>query len=98
MHRRGVVWCHEIKNLMDKYAIAVQKRGGKVVRHLPLGKSGKFAKAIFYFLKADKKTFKKRINVFEKVANGSDGLGMKVPCRFLIFADEKKYKCFSMLL
>ena len=27
------------------------------VGHLPLGKSGKFAKIIFYFLKANKKTF-----------------------------------------
>ena len=32
---------------MDKYAVAVQRNGGKVVGHLPLGKSEKFAKAAF---------------------------------------------------
>ena len=41
-------------NLMDKYAIAVQRNDGKVAGHLPLGKSGKFAKTIFYFLRKTK--------------------------------------------
>ena len=42
-------------NKMDKYAVAIfQERKNKVIGHLPLGKSGKFAKTIFYFLKADK--------------------------------------------
>ena len=37
-------------NLKDKYAVATFKEGKKkVTGHLPSGKSGKFAKAIFYF-------------------------------------------------
>ena len=37
---------------MDKYAVCVKKEN-KIVGHLPLGKSGKFAKTIFYFLRTD---------------------------------------------
>ena len=45
----------ESNNLMDKYAVAVKRSDESIVGHLPLGKSGKFAKTIFYFLKANKK-------------------------------------------
>ena len=44
----------KLTNKMDKYAIAVKKNNGEVIGHLPLGKSGKFAKMVFYFLKTDK--------------------------------------------
>ena len=45
----------EPNNVMDKYAVAIfQERQKHVVGHLPLRHSGKFAKTIFYFLKADK--------------------------------------------
>ena len=38
---------------MDKYAVATFQKGKKqVIGHLPLGKSGKFAMTVFYFLKA----------------------------------------------
>ena len=50
-----------------------------------MGKSGKFAKTTFYFLKANKKRV---IKVLGKAINGGDGLGMKVPCRLLFFAEE----------
>ena len=56
--------------------------------HLPLGKTEKFAKTIFYFLKANKK-HSCVIKVLGKVINGGDDLGMKVPCRLLFFAGEK---------
>ena len=42
----------EPDNPMDKYAVCV-KNENTIVGHLPLGKSGKFAKTIFYFLRAD---------------------------------------------
>ena len=42
----------EPDNPKDKYAVYVQKEN-RIVRHLPLEKSGKFAKTIFYFLKTD---------------------------------------------
>ena len=37
---------------MDKYAVCVRKKTS-IVGDLPLGKNGKFAKIIFYFLRAD---------------------------------------------
>ena len=40
-------------NLMDKFAMSVERNELGVVGHLALGKSGKFAKTIFYFLKAN---------------------------------------------
>ena len=36
---------------LNKYAVAVQTEDSKVVGHFPLGKSDKFAKTIFYYLK-----------------------------------------------
>ena len=36
----------------DKYAVCVQK-DGVIVGHLMLGKTGRFAKIIFYFLRGD---------------------------------------------
>ena len=39
----------EPHNPVDKYAVAV-KMDEKVIRHLPLGENGKFAKTSFYLL------------------------------------------------
>ena len=39
-------------NLVDKYAVCVKKEN-EIVGHLPLEKDGKFAKTVFYFLRAD---------------------------------------------
>ena len=39
-------------NLVDKYAVCV-KKNNEIVGHLQLGKDGKFAKTVFYFLRAD---------------------------------------------
>ena len=44
----------EPRNIVDNYVVSVQ-RDGEVVGHLMKGKSGRFAKTIFYFLRADKK-------------------------------------------
>ena len=70
-------------NIMDKYAVAIFQEGKqKVIGHLPLGKSGKFAKTIFYFLKADKEN-RCKVVVLGKVVNKNDRLGMKVPSRLI---------------
>ena len=63
----------------------------KVVGHFVMGKSGKFAMKIFYFLKADKK-HSWRINVLWKDVNADDRLGMKAPCRLFLFSEEKYKK------
>ena len=43
----------EPTNKLDKYAVAVKGKDGDVIGHLPLGKSGVFAKTVFYFLKSN---------------------------------------------
>ena len=73
---------------LDKYAIAVKGKDGDVIGHLPLGKSGKYAKTVFYFLKSDKNHHCK-ITVTGKATNAGDGRGMKVPCQLLFLAEEK---------
>ena len=39
-------------NLLNKYAVCVKKEN-EVLGYLPFGKDGKFAKTVFYFLRAD---------------------------------------------
>ena len=73
---------------MDKYDVAGQRIDGKVVAQLPLGELGKIAKAILYFLKADKKHSCK-INALGKAISAGDGLEMKVLCRLLLFTKKK---------
>ena len=68
----------EPHNPVDKYA-AVVKKDEKVVGYLPLGENGKFAKTIFYFLRADPYG-KCNITVTGKAVNLGDGDGMQVPC------------------
>ena len=68
----------EPHNPVDKYAAAV-KKDEKVIGHLPLGENGKFAKIIFYFLRADPYA-KCNITVVGKAVNLGDGDGMQVPC------------------
>ena len=77
-------------NIKDKYAVPIFQGGrNKVIGHLRLGKSRKFAKTFFYFLKAAKEN-RCQIIVLGIVVNKSDGLGMKVPSR-LVFTAEEKY-------
>ena len=68
----------EPANPVDKYAVAIRKNN-VAVGHLPLGCSSKFAKAIFYFLRADERSDCKVI-VTGKPVNRGDGDGMQVPC------------------
>ena len=77
---------------MDKYTVCVKKEN-KIVGHLPLGKSGKFAKTIFYFLRADELSSCK-IVVTGKPVNLGDGEGMQVPCKLIFTGIEK---CIDIL-
>ena len=61
--------------------IQVAAKENRIVGNLPLGKSGKFAKTIFYFLKANVSFCK--IVVTGKPVNLGDGDGMQVPCKLL---------------
>ena len=75
-------------NLMDKFAVVVERNELGVVGHLPLGKFGKFAKTIFYFLKANQPN-SCNVIVRGKTVNEGDGKGMKVPSRLLFSAEER---------
>ena len=65
-------------NTVDKYALAVMNKD-RVVGHLMKGKSEKFAKTVFFFLRTDEinsttvKTTREAVNIGKWV-------GMEVPC------------------
>ena len=78
----------EPSNVIDKYMVCVQ-RDGEVVGHLMKGKSGRFAKTIFYFLRADKKN-DCTVVVTGKAINRGDREGMQMPCT-LHFNGAKRF-------
>ena len=78
----------EPTNKLGKYALAIKGKDSDVIGHLPLLKSGKFAKKVFYFLKSDKNHHCK-ITVTGKATKAGDGLGMKVPCQLFFLSEEK---------
>ena len=82
----------EPDNPMDKYAVCVKKEN-KIVGHLLLGKSGKFVKTTFYFVRADELSSCK-IVVTGKLVNLGDGEGMQVPCKLIFTGIEK---CIDIL-
>ena len=77
-------------NLLNKYAVCVKKEN-EVVGYLPFGKDGKFAKTVFYFLRADEYD-SCNVLIKGKPVNLGDGDGMQVS-RTLNFADRKKFIC-----
>ena len=81
----------EPNNIVDKYAVSVQ-RDGEFVGHLMKSKSGRYAKTIFYFLRADKNNC--TVVASGKAVNRGDGEGMQVPCT-LHFRGHQK--CIDIL-
>ena len=75
-------------NLVDKYAVCV-KKNNEIVGHLQLGKDGKFAKTMFYFLRADEYG-SCDVSIKGKPVNLGGGDGMQNPC-LLNFASRKKF-------
>ena len=77
-------WETEIEpdNVMDKYAVWV-KKNTSIVGHLTLGKNGKFAKMIFYFLRADQDA-ECKVVITGKEVNFGYGDGMQVPCKLQV--------------
>ena len=62
----------EPDNVVDKYAV--------VVGHLMNGKSEKFAKTVFFFLRADTIN-SATVEITGKPINDGKGVGIQVPCR-----------------
>ena len=69
----------ETNNPVDNYAVCIRKFG-KVVGHLKKGENGKFAKAIFFFLRGDPYSKAKTITSGRRCSLG-DGEGLQVPCK-----------------
>ena len=65
-------------NPVDKFAVAV-KKNQNIVGHLKKGKTGRFAKTLFYFLRSDPYS-KCHAKVTWKRCNLGDGDGLQVPC------------------
>ena len=80
----------QLNNVKNKYAVVIfQEEEKKDIGQLPLGKSGKFEKTIFSFLKAAKEN-RCQIIIYGKAVNQNDGMGMKIPSR-LLFAPEERF-------
>ena len=78
----------ELTNIVGKYAVCVLLYD-RVMGHLKLGKSERFAKTVFYFLRAD--ALSSCIVVIKgKAVNLGDGEDIQVPCK-LEFIGQKKY-------
>ena len=73
---------------MDKFAVAIIKNK-EIIGHLPLGKTGRFSKTIFYLLRCEHNDCKVKI-VDGKAVNLGDGMGMRVPC-ILVFRGQSEF-------
>ena len=95
----GMIFPYFIRahNIQKKFAVAVKKKKKLVGGHLPKGKTGRFAKTIFYFLKScdDNCCY---VKVTGKAMNQGGGMGMKVPCKLLFSAEEKFLRIFRFQL
>ena len=68
----------ELDNPMDKFVVTV-KKNQNIEGHLKKGKTGRFAKTLFYFLRSDSYS-KCHAKVTWKRCNLGDGDGLQVPC------------------
>ena len=75
-------------NPKDKYAVCV-KKNECIVGHLPLGKTGNFAKTIFHLLRVNKYSICE-VEIAGKPVNLDDGEGMQVPCK-LKLTERRKF-------
>ena len=79
----------EPTNKKDKFAVAVIGDKDSVVGHLMKGKGGRFAKTIFYFLRASE-YHGCRVHVTGQAINQGDDKGMKIPCT-LMFKGQSEF-------
>ena len=76
----------EPENEIDKYAVTVTK-DAQLINHLKKGKTGRYAKTVFYFLRAD------LINTASITVTGkknfADGQNLQITCTILLKGEEK---------
>ena len=83
----------EPTNVVDKYAVCVLFCE-EVVGHLKKGKTGRFAKTIFYFLKAGEKT--RKVRVLPSFREKLSTLGMAKACKYPVLYGLKEQQNLSM--
>ena len=66
----------------------------RVVGHLKRGRSGLFAKTVFYFLRADAYS-SCTVIIKGRAVNLADGEGMQVPCKLEFIGQKKICKDFT---
>ena len=64
-------------------------KDGRVIGHLKKGKTGRYAKTVCYFLRANLMNIIS-ITVTGKRVNVGDGQGLQIPCT-IFFKGEEKY-------
>ena len=74
-------------NPKDKYAVC-EKKNECILGLLPLGKTGNFAKTIFYFLRAYKYSVCE-VEITGRSVNLGDGKEMQVPCKLKLTGKNK---------
>ena len=77
----------EPENEIDKYAVTVTK-DAQLINHLKKGKTGRYAKTVFYFLRADPINTAS-ITVTGKRVNFADGQNLQITCTILLKGEEK---------
>ena len=84
----------ESTNKKDKFAVAVFGHKNSVVGHLMNRKSGRFVKAVFYFLPASE-YHRCKFCVTGKAVNQGDNKGMKIPYILIIKRQSEFMDIFS---
>ena len=79
----------EQENPLDKNAVCLKNSNGTIVGHLKKGKSGRFTKTIFYYLRSHPQA-NCTAKVTGKRFNLGDGEGLQVLCS-LQFTGERKF-------
>ena len=78
----------EPENEIDKYAVAITK-DARVIGHLKKGKTGRYAKTVFYFLRANPMNTASITATGKRVDSG-DGQRLQILCTIL-FKGKKIY-------
>ena len=79
----------EPENLVDKYAVCLKTSNGTIVGDLKKGKSGRFGKTKFYYLRSHPQA-NCTAKVTGKGFNLGDGESLQVSC-ILQFTGERKF-------
>ena len=89
--------CMELRNKVNKYAVAVVDNENNVIGHLLKEKSGKYAITMFYFLKTDPLNIC-QVKITGKAVNWGDSKGMRIPCLLQITGNCKMINILPELI